>query len=395
VARQLNNWLESYLEYTMEHEAVERFHKWIGLWVLSSVSRRAVWLPRGYYQLYPNLYVVLVAESALSRKSAACRIGRNVLVQMDNPPLITGPKITPEKMINKLKVVGEDHIDSFAVVFAPELGVFLGQRNQSHDIMAILTDIFDCQEEPWHYELLMRGDEVLERVGASLLGGTTPEWMKTSLPTAAVGGGFTSRIIFVYARGRRHAKARPENSEMFQSGESLRMRTALAADLNELAFLKGPFTYGESAGEWFDSWYLTIEDTHQIGMGGYIGRKHAMVLKVAMLLSLSESSSLVIEQPHLKEAVTLIEENEGPLAEILTILSATGVGESQIRVLECIKRNEEIDHSDLMRNFSWSMKAVEMSETLKTLIDAGCIEMLRVPTSTNRSKMRYRYLKGI
>jgi len=66
-----NNWLDTYLEYTAFQEAPLKFHMWTGLSTLASVLQRKVKLPRGYFNIFPNLYVALVAPSGFTKTSAA------------------------------------------------------------------------------------------------------------------------------------------------------------------------------------------------------------------------------------------------------------------------------------------------------------------------------------
>ena len=92
-------WLEKYLEYTEDQESPSIFHLWVGLSLISAVLGRRVWIDRGYYFLFPNLYVVLVAGSARARKSTALGIGVGLLKKAGVDVNIISQKITPEAFI--------------------------------------------------------------------------------------------------------------------------------------------------------------------------------------------------------------------------------------------------------------------------------------------------------
>ena len=73
--RRLEDWLTSYLEYTSEQESPQLFHLWVGMNVIASTLERRVWVDRGYYRLYPNLYVCLVGARARVRRTTAGKMG--------------------------------------------------------------------------------------------------------------------------------------------------------------------------------------------------------------------------------------------------------------------------------------------------------------------------------
>ena len=57
------DWLTSYMELTSNLESPDSIHLWTGLSLISAASRRKVFLDMEYGKIYPNLYVIIVAES--------------------------------------------------------------------------------------------------------------------------------------------------------------------------------------------------------------------------------------------------------------------------------------------------------------------------------------------
>ena len=82
--RKLHNWLDAYCEYTTDTESAPIFHKWVGLSMLAGVLRKKVWLSLGRIKIFPNLYVVLVAEPGVSRKSQSISYGVDILNEIPN-----------------------------------------------------------------------------------------------------------------------------------------------------------------------------------------------------------------------------------------------------------------------------------------------------------------------
>ena len=70
---------------------------------------------------------------------------------------------------------------------------------------------------------------------ANLLGATTPHAINAYLPLEAIGGGVTSRIVFVYADGKKKIVIMPSYDED--------LKKALLQDLKEIHALVGSFGY--------------------------------------------------------------------------------------------------------------------------------------------------------
>src|SRR5438045_1292918 len=79
--RLCQDWLASYLEWTSEQESPESLHLWTGLVCISAAVRRKLFISLEHGTVYPNLYVIIVAESAKIRKSTAAGMGMKILFE--------------------------------------------------------------------------------------------------------------------------------------------------------------------------------------------------------------------------------------------------------------------------------------------------------------------------
>src|SRR3990167_622254 len=184
------------MDYTSEQESREDFHRWTSIAVLSATMGRHIFMERGYYTLFPNLYIVLVAGSAKCRKSVSTHIGISFLNELKQKPMVFSQKITNEALIKALldaKIDGQ----SSGIIYASELSVFMGKDAVTSGLIPTLTDLYDSPSK-WSYHTRTRGIEILENVSICMLGASTIDWLRTSIPVDAIGGGFTSRVIFVY-----------------------------------------------------------------------------------------------------------------------------------------------------------------------------------------------------
>ncbi|RLC38609.1 MAG: hypothetical protein DRH51_08095, partial [Candidatus Coatesbacteria bacterium] len=246
--RELGDWLDAYIDYTSEQESPSLFHLWVGLSMISSALGRKVWIDKGYYTLYPNLYVVLVGASARVRRTTALNIGYGLFRDALPDRLIVSQKTTPEGLIDIFVKEGRRSGTSGGTIVSTELGVFLGAATKSGDIIQLLTDWYDCPNI-FTYHTITRGKQKMTNVYCGLIGSTTPDWLKESLPPSAIGGGFTSRIVFVYQSRTEKLVPFPKVSE-----EAIRLRAKLVSDLRQIGEIRGEYRLTDAAMDWYERW---------------------------------------------------------------------------------------------------------------------------------------------
>src|SRR4029077_7001818 len=98
--------------------------------------------------------------------------------------------ITPEALIGSLQESTDKETKiSYGLILASELSVFLGADAIKSGMIPILTDLYDSKDN-WEYKTRIRGRETIPHVTISMLGASTMDWIKTSIPIEAIGGGF-------------------------------------------------------------------------------------------------------------------------------------------------------------------------------------------------------------
>jgi len=363
------DWVRSYLELTKEQESPNLFHLYCGFFALSAVLGRKVYVDRGFYRIYPNIYVVLVAGSGMCRKTSAIQIAEG-MIRMACPDLeFVAQKITPEALFGVLHRRFKVFNRSEAIISAEELGVFLGAEQKNLDLVQLLTKIYNCPEM-LDYETKGRGREVASKAFATMIAGTTPDWMRLSLPSSSTSGGFTSRCLFIYQNTPRQRKAMPfVDPARFEE---------LAKDLAGISLLEGPMVMETDAWEWYKHWY-EVEyhpGNQDADLDGYFSRKHDMVVKIAMLLSASERADMKLSFKDMKAALNLIEHAEKYLTTASKAIQTTDDSSNMIRVFQHIKRagNAGITHSNLLRRLSYKLSATTIRDHIIQLKEAQVIE---------------------
>ena len=192
--RRLDNWLDSFLDWTLPRsEAPASMIEAVGLSVLASVMRRSVYWPKslmGSYDLFPNLYFILVAEPGVARKSTTVGYGEKLLANLDGINL-SSTAVSSSKLIEDLA----EAIEASMTVLPSELGSFMNISNES--MYDLLTDLYD-NKEVYVQGTRAHGQEKIERPCINFLAATTPKWVENQMPMHVIGGGFASRCIFVF-----------------------------------------------------------------------------------------------------------------------------------------------------------------------------------------------------
>ena len=324
------NWLDVYLQYTACSEAPEMYHTWVGLTIISAVLQRKVYKTRGHLTLFPNLYTFLVGPSG-TRKSSAINIGEELLrggVQLvtssgaqtaqgiPSPPHIVDSFRTPELFINELASICPNFTPpkSPFLILADEAPTFFRRAKYAQDLIPLLIKLYDCKTSS--PGTLGRGIENIEDPYGCGLWGVIPEVLVDLMPKEAAAGGFASRCIWVYSEDTKRCFPHPE----LEDGYDPNLFLDLVHDLTTISQLEGEIQLTNNAYKYYSGWYKKVRgeiaQTVDMRYMGYMNRKGDMVYKLAMLLAISESNRLRINEKHFLLARSLFESLEADLPKV-------------------------------------------------------------------------------
>lgn len=319
--RKLENWLTSYLTYTENTESTQLFNRWVGISTVASALKKKVWLELGRLKVFANMYIVLVAEPGVARKSQSISYATELLDQV--PGIYTSAdSITAQALIQDLEdsttydmLNDRMYRHSSLSVIAKEFETFLGAGGQR--MMVILTDLFDSGESPWKYRTKGLGTSIIPSVYLNILGATTPHSLTNCMSDIAIGGGLTSRILFVYSEKREKRVAYPSWDD-----ELAVTKQNLIDDLIRISELKGRFSFATEAREYWNDWYNAYDETpskrieSRSEFSGWYSRKPLQIQKVSMVLSACRGNSMTVESCDIINAVTFVEELEHGMGKI-------------------------------------------------------------------------------
>jgi hypothetical protein len=390
------SWIRHYLEYTEGQESPEIFHFWVSISLISACLGRKVYLDRGYFNLYPNMYIVLLAESEECAKSTAIRIGIDKILgdeKMEDKPAMFAQKATPQALVETL--VEETGVpdanmivtkNAEVYIHASELSVLLGKREKNTELLTILTDLYDCQDK-WAYKTRFKGWEQVCNLCINLIAATTPRWLRESISKDAIGGGFTNRIVFIYVSHTDRSFPNPTHSP-----EKEELKIKLVHDLSLIRRFKGSYEWGAGAKDWYAEWYegnaIKLKKSPEL----YVRRKKDLILKVAMCISASEKDDRIIDIKDLEIAVNAVNKVEEYLPIAIALISSTTMGDDTRSVLEIIRKEIKVNHSDLLQKVWHLIDAKRLGEIIMTLEEAGLVGVTIDITKMGGGARWYEYI---
>lgn len=382
--RNIPDWIEGYLAYTEDSEPPQLFKEWCAVSVIAAALQRKCKLEWGTTVFYPNLYIVLTAPAGKARKGTAMAPARKFIDRIGIP--LAAEAVTREALIRTLKesesVLSTETgiiVHSSLTVFSPELTVFLGYNNTQ--LMSDLTDWFDCSEK-WVYRTKTAGTDDISGVFINLLGATTPDLIRSTLPLDAIGGGLTSRMIFVFEEKKGKIVPFP-----FVSEETRKLETKLYYDIECINMLQGQFKFTkEFLSRWGD-WYTAQEGKNPFGANynkafdGYIERRPTQVLKLSMVMNASRTDEMVLDEPDLARAIDLLERTEKKMPRAFGGIGMSQNAQLTYAISELIARSPNgVTISDIMRAHTFNGTTSDISDALDILVQS---KMIRIDQTNN------------
>lgn len=328
--RNYPDWLQGFVEYASYGEAPLSMYFWTGVCTIAGALRRRVWIDQAYFQWIPNFYVILVAPPGIVAKSTTASVGMNLLRAV--PGIKFGPDVVTwqalaQNFAQALEFVemadGLLHGMSSLMIESSELGTFLNP--QDREMVDFLVTLWDGKKGAVKKLTKTQGEDVIENPCINLIACTTPAWIEGNFPEYMIGGGFTSRCIFIYTEKKRQLIPYPFLN--VPAGFAT-MREKLIEDLIAISDLKGPCVLLPETIAWGEQWYEAHYASRPRHLdnerfGGYIARKQTHIHKLAMVLSAARTSTLEISVQDLSQANTIITSLEEMMPKVFERIGMT------------------------------------------------------------------------
>jgi len=394
------NWLNTLVQQHSELESPRSFWYWSGLAIISAIVKDQIWMDRaGAYKLYPNIYVMLHADSGL-KKGPPVALAKDLVKRVNNTRIISGRS----SIQGILKELGTAYTLPGGKVISKSVGAIFASEFSSSIVsdpfaMTILTDLYDRQYNEGEYRSLLKMESFnLKDPTLTMLVATNEAHFEDFVGHKDIKGGFIGRM-FVIAE----TEVQRLNSLMVPL-KNPPNRDELVKYLKELSQVNGTFQamgareesnefsikkvkqdetlYLTPAGkiydDWYDDFYINIKLAENKDETGTVQRFGDSVLKIAMLLSLAEGKTLIISESHVNEAITVCEKLLGNIRK--TTLGKKGKSDTAekkgIILKEIITRpNYQISRTMLLKKYIMDFKATELDEIMMEFDSTNLIKV--------------------
>lgn len=394
------DWLRAIVEQHSELESPESFWYWSAIAAISAVVKDQVWMDRQIFNLYPNIYVMLHAESGL-KKGPPISMAKQLVRPVKNTRIIDG-RSSIQGILKDLGTAytvpgGKVQTKSVAFICSSELSSSIVEDKVA---TKILTDLYDRQYNVGEWKSLLKMETFeLKDPTITMLTATNEAMSEDFFTRSAIQGGYFARTFIIYEK-----EGQNSNSLIYRLENPPNYTTA-SDYLKEVAKLHGKFhpmegdksdefkykkikhskrgsreLYFNEVGILYDDWYDNFKElvkTTEKDETGTLNRFGDSVLKVAMLLSLARSPILAISPEAMQEAITECEKLLGNVRK--TTLGKQGISQAAMLktmiIMELLNREpHKVSRTVLMKKM-WQhyVNSVEFDDMMRAFDDGGMI----------------------
>ncbi len=324
------NWIQEYLKHNMNGEAPDEFHLWTAISTIGAALGRKVWFDMGNHIVVPNFYIIFVSPPGVVQKSTTLGAGKEFLKQLDGirfgPDTVTWQAITDslqdavETVEVPLRNGDIDYLQISAIHLAVgELGTFFQEKDA--DKINLMTHLWDAPKD-YTKRTRMDGELIIHNPCINFISGCTPSWIADNLDHYFIGGGLSSRVIFIFADKKARRIAYPENHQ------NNYRRQQLIEELRAIASLKGEFKMDPDAKAIGISFYNEIcdmleSDSVDPRYKSFIARMQTHYHKVCMVISAASRIDLTIDAHCATAAKALVLNAYSKLPSVYNLIGQT------------------------------------------------------------------------
>lgn len=384
MARHFDDWLSAFVDYASYSEAPKRMHFWSGVSAIAGALRRKVWIDQRFFKWYPNFYIIFVAPPGIVSKSTTASIAMSILREV--PGIYFGPDVTTwQSLVSSLgsvteavEINGVYYTQSAITLESSEFGNLFDPNNR--DMVDMFVNLWDGKQGTMSKTTKSSGNDSVENPWINLIACTTPAWIAGNFPEYIIGGGFTSRCIFVYADKKE--KLVPYLSEVMGHEFQSETRSKLREDLIEISKLGGEYRLTPAAIRWGEEWYrshyngIRTVDMQDERFDGYIARKQSHIHKTAMVIAASQSDAMFIEAEHLQLAAAMVNDLEQDMSKVFNKIGKSDTSRIVDRLMQYIETKQCLTYSEVYRYVHAHFPALRnFEDMLAGLVKAGFITL--------------------
>jgi hypothetical protein len=218
-------------------------------------------------------------------------------------------------------------------------------RRHTEDVAKFLLNTYDCGD--YTYDTKTQGTDVIKRCCVSILGGTTPAFMKQVFTDQLLTDGFASRAFFIYETENRFNKLYIADV----CNEQLEARVRILEHIKRLSQLYGQVRLTPEADEFMKEWWEVKRGertNNNPKLDSYYARKNLHVMKMAMILHFADNVSMDVTVEECHRAIDLLEKAERRMHLALTFTSKNPLTSLCKHATRFIEANPGVTKDDLI-----------------------------------------------
>lgn len=359
--------LESYRKYTSGNETPELIHLWVGLATLAGACEKRIWLPKGYFNIYMNLYLLFVAPPGVCNKSTSMGLGTTMLKEVGAQVFegaTTKGKIVVDMAESLRSFPGtDDTLQHSSVTFvSDEFNTLLSSGGP--DVVRFLTEIYSKEGE-YHDRTKTAGSFVLPNPFLNFMANMVPKTFGDSVADEAMSGGLIARFIIIY-----EDTCRGKYPDPIITPEQHAARQSALEHLFTLMSRQGALKQSEEAHEFYNDWYMkqSVDPQEDPRVAGYFVRKAKLhVPKLAGLMALGDGR-MTIEVLDYERALDLLERTEKKMRMVYLLTGGNRYVHHISRIQHILEANKgKVKMRDLMRMFFQDLNMEEFKGIIAQL----------------------------
>lgn len=339
-----NNFIQAFTEYHKDDYVPDKFYMWSAINLVAGALERKVWVPiKPGLNMYPNMYIFLVARPAIGKSSAikpAVKMVLNLNEKKYSELRLLPNKVTEPKLLDLM-----DHQEYFT---------YKNNQFPHTSVLFYASEGSACFNDPYGglaqtITALYDGDDITKATVSrkelvkiinpyvNVLAGCTFDYLSRLLTTEGILGGFASRITYVVQDEIIQRKSLWQTDDN-NKGNGINYDHMLD-DLHEIYQMVGPFKaddeFAELYEEWFPQFDLAQQKSGNEKLQSLMSRKFTAMRKLPMIMSAAESSDRILRKRHWVSALKLMDTVEKHLPGMIREGQAHNVG-TQIGVNNAI-----------------------------------------------------------
>lgn len=344
---------------------------WTAIYTVSSILKRNAYFKWADTILVPNLFMLMVAPPGIVKKSSqmnkSLRVLKEVPRYVHDPVMefIRIPKtrkgaITPEALHNELvpewktiQPLGKTKKERFCAgstlnLVVSEITTLIDKKKYNIGLIDKLTSLFDSSDIGEDKTTKTEGVQELRDIYVTLAGATTPDSMKLSFPEEALGGGFLSRMIVVYAPTPTRRYAMPPTYDLIPDNQELARRLAWVIDTARGEYRLSPEAY-QAHEDWYMEWVTEFTEMPEREQNLY-ARFDILILKLALILRAQryEHGTTVTLEDY-RMAHKLMDATMGRMKNLLGHIQGNVDTDKEDEIIRRVQTRNQRSHAGLSR----------------------------------------------